>query len=157
MRVLVAVDHSEDSTQMLKAIGSAAWPSGTAVLVVFAVGYGLLPPPAFTWTGMSFGFEEFEHTVNDEAEALVARAAAMIRRKEWTVETAVRMGDARSVIVREAKRWAADLVVMGSGDTTGLKRLHSHSVAKYVVAHAPCSVEVIRTKPVGHVEPAAAA
>jgi nucleotide-binding universal stress UspA family protein len=56
----------------------------------------------------------------------------------------VREGDARSAILDEADSWGADLIVVGSHGRTGLKRLVLGSVAAAVVAHAHCSVEVVR-------------
>ena len=57
-----------------------------------------------------------------------------------------REGDARSVIVDEAQKWSADLVMLGSHGYTGIKRLLLGSVALLVVSHAPCSVEIVRRK-----------
>ena len=49
--------------------------------------------------------------------------------------------------VDEATEWPADLIVLGSHGYTGLKRWLLGSVAQSVVAHASCSVEVVRGKP----------
>jgi nucleotide-binding universal stress UspA family protein len=54
--------------------------------------------------------------------------------------------DGRSVIVDEARKWSADLIVLGSHGHTGMKRLLLGSVASSVVSHAPCSVEIVRRK-----------
>lgn len=72
--------------------------------------------------------------------------ADSLRASGLTAETAVRYGDARSVIVDEAKEWDADLIVVGSHGYTGVIRWLLGSVAQSVVSHAPCSVEVVRKK-----------
>ena len=82
-----------------------------------------------------------------DAEHVVARAAERLGRAGLSVETVVREGDPRTVIVDEATEWRADLIVVGSHGHTGLKRLLLGSVAHAVVAHAPCSVEVVRRRP----------
>ena len=55
----------------------------------------------------------------------------------------VREGDPRRVIVDEAKEWPADLIILGARDNA-LERWLIGSVAQTVVAHAHCSVEVVR-------------
>ena len=51
-----------------------------------------------------------------------------------------------SVIVDEAENWKADLIVVGSHGYTGIKKWLLGSVAQSVVSHAPCSVEVVRSR-----------
>jgi nucleotide-binding universal stress UspA family protein len=62
------------------------------------------------------------------------------------IDKSVREGDPRHEIVDEAKRWPADLIVVGSHGYTGWKRWLLGSVAQSVVSHAPCSVEVVRKR-----------
>jgi nucleotide-binding universal stress UspA family protein len=59
-------------------------------------------------------------------------------------EIDVRSGDPAHEIVQAASDWKADLIVMGSRGRTGLARLLLGSVARKVVAHAPCSVLIKR-------------
>ena len=80
------------------------------------------------------------------AEQLTTGLAETLRSSGLTAETVVRDGDPRSVIVDEARDWSADLIVVGSHGYTGVKRWLLGSVAQSVVAHAPCSVEVVRQK-----------
>jgi nucleotide-binding universal stress UspA family protein len=79
-------------------------------------------------------------------EELVARAASSMVKAKPKVETVLREGTPEIEIVEEAKQWGADLIVIGSHGHTGFKRLVLGSVAHSVVAHAPCSVEVVRRK-----------
>ncbi len=58
-----------------------------------------------------------------------------------------RDGDPAEQIVRAAKSWDADLVVMGNHGRTGLRRLLMGSVARNVLLHAPCSVLIVREQP----------
>ena len=80
------------------------------------------------------------------ARQVVAHATEQLTRADLSVDTAVRQGDPRTVIVDEAAEWGADLIVLGSHGHTGLTRLLLGSVAQAVVAHAPCSVEVVRRR-----------
>jgi nucleotide-binding universal stress UspA family protein len=146
MKVLLAVDGSEHSMQTLNMVRSTAWPPGTTVRVVSAVTYSPPPSAAPTWSGVSIGVEEYEASLRSSAERVAARAAEMLDHEGLTVETVVRNGDLRRVILDEAKQWSADLIVLGSPGVSGLRRWLHASVEQYVVARAPCSVEVVRTK-----------
>jgi nucleotide-binding universal stress UspA family protein len=82
----------------------------------------------------------------EEADRHTKAAGERIAAPGLTVETAVQEGDPRSVILDAADDWKADLIVVGSHGRTGLKRLVLGSVAQSVVAHASCSVEVVRRR-----------
>jgi nucleotide-binding universal stress UspA family protein len=146
MKILVAIDGSEHADQAARAVQSRPWPAGSTIRVLSAVPPTLPPPPAPAWTGVAVSYHEIQQRQRVAAETLVARAADSLRRTELTVETSVRLGDPRHVIVDEAGEWSADLIIMGSRGLTGLKRWVLGSVAQYVVGHAPCSVEVVRQK-----------
>ncbi len=51
---------------------------------------------------------------------------------------------AKDAIIDTAQDWRADLIVVGSHGRRGLSRFLLGSVSQAVVAHAPCSVAVIR-------------
>jgi nucleotide-binding universal stress UspA family protein len=56
----------------------------------------------------------------------------------------VLLGGPRSVIIDEADKWGADLIVVGSHGHRGFERFLLGSVSEGVARHAHCSVEVIR-------------
>jgi nucleotide-binding universal stress UspA family protein len=101
-------------------------------------------PAAIELVPAAFTPADVVHQLEDQAKQLTSQAADRIGRSGLTVETAVRQGDPRTVIVDEAAEWGANLIVMGSHGRTGLKRFLLGSVAQAVVGHAPCSVEVVR-------------
>lgn len=101
-----------------------------------------------TWSGI-VGVQTLELARKElikQATEVVIGVAETLRAAGLEVETAVREGDPRSVIADQAEEWSADLIVMGSHGYAGLKRLLLGSVAQHVVSHAPCSVEVVRSK-----------
>lgn len=57
----------------------------------------------------------------------------------------VGVGKPASEIVKTAKEWPADVIVMGSHARRGVERVLLGSVAEAVMRHAPCSVLVVRT------------
>jgi nucleotide-binding universal stress UspA family protein len=90
--------------------------------------------------------EEIRQEQIRTAEQVTAVAADAVRATGLSTETAVREGDPRSTIVNEAEAWGADLIVVGSHGRSGLARWLLGSVAQAIVAHAPCSVEVVRQR-----------
>jgi len=85
----------------------------------------------------------FEH-----ARSLVEKVAAQLQPVGFSVSVSTPDAEPRHGIVDEARRWKADLIVMGSHGRNGLDRLLLGSVAEGVLRHAPCSVEIVR-EPVG--------
>jgi nucleotide-binding universal stress UspA family protein len=53
-------------------------------------------------------------------------------------------GSPKQVIVEEAEKWGADLIVVGSHGYGWWERILLGSVSQAVIHHAPCSVEVVR-------------
>jgi nucleotide-binding universal stress UspA family protein len=51
------------------------------------------------------------------------------------------------MILDEAERWGADLIVVGSHGYRAWERFLLGSVSQAVVSHAKCSVEVVRCRP----------
>jgi len=145
MKVLLAVDHSEYSAEAIKEVAKRPWPPKTIVRVISVV-EPVPPPAAELWYDASGSLERVQQEMTKRATGLTEKTSESLKRKGLKIETAVSEGDARSVIVDEARKWSADLIVLGSHGYTGMKRLLLGSVASSVVSHAPCSVEIVRRK-----------
>jgi nucleotide-binding universal stress UspA family protein len=145
MKILLAVDGSPYSAVAAESVSKRPWPQGTVVRVLSAV-EDIVPPASELWYDAGGSLEEANRHIVTQAERLTNKVGETVRGGGLTVETAVRHGDPRSVILDEAKEWDADLIVVGSHGYTGIKRLLLGSVAQSVVSHSPCSVEVVRQK-----------
>lgn len=81
-------------------------------------------------------------------DSLIASARERVERALRRVRVAgrglVATGDPAAVILEQAARLAAELVVLGTAGATGLTRLVLGSVAETVVHRAPCSTLVVR-------------
>jgi nucleotide-binding universal stress UspA family protein len=55
----------------------------------------------------------------------------------------LRRGDPAQEIVREAREWDADLLVLGTHGRRGVRRMFLGSVAETVLQHAPCAALVV--------------
>ena len=144
MKILLAIDGSRASQDAVDEITRRPWPIGTAVRIINVI--RLYTPPASEFVLPVTTFDDIRQQQMDNAERLTARAGELVAEPGLSVETIVREGDARSAILDEAENWGADLIVLGSHGRTGLKRLVLGSVAQAVVAHAHCSVEVVRRR-----------
>jgi nucleotide-binding universal stress UspA family protein len=144
MRILLAVDGSAPSQDAIEEVAARSWPTGSMARVIFVVRHYV--PPATELVPGGLTPQDVLQQHERDAQQIVDRAAERLTRSGLSVDTAVRQGDPRTVIVDDAADWGADLIVMGSHGHTGLTRLLLGSVTQAVVAHAPCSVEVVRKR-----------
>lgn len=149
MKVLLAIDGSVHSQAAVAEVARGPWPTATEIriLTVIHSAIPLLPDPAFVIAAMHV--EEAED-LRQRAPMLVDKAAEQIGRGAGNVSivTKVLEGVPHDAIVQEARDWGADLIVVGSHGYGRARRLLLGSVASAVVADAPCSVLVARTKQV---------
>jgi len=62
----------------------------------------------------------------------------------FKVDSVIDKGDVKETILDSAIQWHADLIVVGSHGSGGVRRFLLGSVAEAVARHAPCSVEIVR-------------
>jgi nucleotide-binding universal stress UspA family protein len=148
MRVLLAVDESPHSADAVNEVGERPWSPDTTVRVLHVV-EKFVPPAQELWHDAGGSLERAKEEVAERGREIIERAARWLRERGLNAETVTRDGDPRKVIVEEAKEWGADLIVVGSHGFTGVKRLLLGSVARAVVDHAPCPVEVVYQKHAG--------
>jgi nucleotide-binding universal stress UspA family protein len=144
MKVLVATDGSEYSLIALKSVASRPWPEGTQFKVL-SIPEPFLPPGSFP----EFGLEEIQNlnTAALKDAKRHADAGAKLLHKaglQASTETPLPYDSEAREIVKEAERWQARMVVVGSHGRRGFDRLMLGSVSENVALHALCSVEVIR-------------
>lgn len=152
MNILVAVDASPSSENVIAAVVSRPWPTGTKVRVLSVAPMTLgMPVPGVPITGaiapafapLAPAEMQAEMMLRDEARAWAQRVAARLP-AELCPTACSRQGSPGDEIVDEAKKWPADLVMLGAHSRHHLRSLAFGGVASHVVRHAPCSVEVVR-------------
>lgn len=136
MRILLAIDDSKFSEAATQAVIAQYQPQGTEVNVLNVVDLQI-PIPT------SYGAELRELSLKNSQD-LVKRAESLLSKAGFKTQTAVVEGYPNSNIIDEAKRWKADVIVMGSHGRKGIDRFLMGSVAETVSRHAPCSVEIVR-------------
>ena len=76
---------------------------------------------------------------------IAAESANALRRAGLIATTHVIDGDPREVILTAAEVTGADTIFIGARGLGPVERLLLGSISSYVVTHAHCSVEVVRT------------
>jgi nucleotide-binding universal stress UspA family protein len=144
MKILLAIDGSAPSQDAIEEVARRPWPSPSTLRILSVI--QPYTPPATEIVLASATLEEVRQRQAQDAEQLTRQAREGVSASGFSVETAVREGDPRTAIIDAADEWQADLIVVGSHGRTGLTRLVMGSVAQAVVAHAHCSVEVVRRR-----------
>ena len=146
MKILLAVDGSASSEKAIAEIVGRPWPEQTEVRVItaFEVPFtsGIEP-----WAAGPMYYDDLRNAASSAAKTVLEHTltklkAAPANKLEITGE--VIQGSPKQVIVEEAERWGADLIVMGSRGLGAWNRLLLGSVSNAVVHHAKCSVEIVR-------------
>jgi nucleotide-binding universal stress UspA family protein len=139
-RVLLAADESSGSERARALVRTLNLPTGSAIRVVRALG---AEPTA---AGLSDPtMEELIATFLASLQTDVTAFAEPLRQAQISIESEALRGRAASVIVDEAERWEADLVVVGSHGRAAVASAILGSVAAEVVDHSPCPVLIART------------
>jgi nucleotide-binding universal stress UspA family protein len=144
MKVLMGIDNSKFSKDVIQAVVTQYRPENTEVLVLHVLEpISLLAPPE-----MAQGYAPELEEQKEPAHALVEGIAKELRESGFKAHTAVKIGDVRVSILDAATAWHADLILVGSHGQRGIESFLLGSVAEFVARHAKCSVEVVR-RPVG--------
>ncbi|HZI46221.1 MAG TPA: universal stress protein [Pyrinomonadaceae bacterium] len=146
MRILIGVDGSPYSDAALDEVAQRAWPPGSEILVVTAYEMPLAPTPE-VWAMPPDYYERLDRAVRGQSDSIIKAAIDRLKQAVGdTVKIEARsvMGSPKGVILDEAERWSADLIVVGSHGYPTWERLLLGSVSQAVVSHAKCSVEVVR-------------
>jgi nucleotide-binding universal stress UspA family protein len=152
MRILLAVDGSEFSDAAVEEIANRPWPRGSEIHVISAIHLPFTPNSG-TWSLSDSYYFTLENAERERTGAAIDRVISRLRQSDSTREmpltltSEVIMGHPEVVIIETAKKWGADLVVLGSHGYRGFKRFLLGSVSQAVASHAPCSVEIVR-KPI---------
>jgi nucleotide-binding universal stress UspA family protein len=73
-------------------------------------------------------------------------AAQELERAGLAVSVSIQQGDPKRTIVRDAKRWGARCIFVGSTGLSPEERLFLGSVSQAIVSKAHCSVEIVRRR-----------
>src|SRR5215475_15830030 len=148
MKILLATDGSDYSKAAVNSVAERPWPEGSEVKIISAMEIPY-PPTTEGWVMPDSFYSELDRVAREQAEAAVKDAVERIESGKASgieIITKIISGSAREVILDEAERWDADLIVLGSHGYNGWQRFLLGSVSHAVATHAHCSVEIVRDK-----------
>jgi nucleotide-binding universal stress UspA family protein len=146
MKVLLATDGSDCSASAAWSIAKRPWPTGTEIrglsVVELAVPLFQVPYPTSTMEALRAEAMQRSQDAIMTAEQILTDASF-----QTSGTVSVLFDSPKTIILDEASRWGADLIVVGSHGRRGINRLLLGSVSESVAMLADCSVEVIRDGP----------
>ena len=148
MKILLAVDGSDCSLAAVDEVARRPWPTGSLVKILSVV-ESPFPQTPETWALPESYYSQLESTATRQAEAAINGAVERLRSNEAdrpALTPEIKNGLTKDVILEEAERWGADLIVLGSHGYRGWRRFLLGSVSHAVASHAPCSVEIVRRR-----------
>lgn len=145
-RAIIALDGTPVGDRILEAVAELPFLAG-AHLHVLSVAPSPLPGPGVLLSG-SYGlpltwYEDSVETARRSLEGVAADGARRLGAAGLDADWAVLEGDPAAVLIDEASRREADLIVVGTHSRTGLTRLLLGSVARNVLLHTHASVLVL--------------
>lgn len=126
-RALVCADGSPDSDAAVDALAEMPWIDQVDVLVATVPEAGL----------------DAAKAVRAATDALQAGARS-VRGEVLVPDDLQVVVNARAMLLDAARRWEADLVILGTRGVTGITAVRAGSIAFSLAIHAPCSVLMAR-------------
>jgi nucleotide-binding universal stress UspA family protein len=145
-RILVAIDDSKMAESALRAALDLARGHAVEIRVVHAVESPYAYPESW-YAEVQTDLEALRRIWRQAGLRVLDRADALAREAGVSVQTALLDLDGQRVsrvIVDDAARWQADLVVVGTHGRRGIEHLLLGSVAEAVARLAPASVLLVR-------------
>ena len=143
-RILVPVDGSDTSTEGLReAIRIATNQRARLRLISVVDEYAVTQNfDGFLYTDDLIG------TLRDSGKKAIKNALALVHKHDVRADASLYEtmgGRVSDVILREAKKWKADLIVMGTHGRRGINRMMLGSDAEMVLRNTPIPVLMVRS------------
>ena len=143
MRILFATDGSDVSLAASQAVAKTNWPADTEVKIV-----SVIDPIIYSLE--EIGLLREKRT--QRAHRAIGQAISALKHTPLRLSGEVIAGTIVRQIIDRARSWNADLIVLGTNERRGLKRLLLGSISTSVANRAQCSVRVIRGQDVSRNE-----
>ncbi len=158
MKILIAYDGSTCADDALNDLPRAGLPREADALIVQVEERWLSPPSGYktveevvvstnlTAAKPARDLVEPQAEANGEHLESLERASQRLglHFPEWKMETLSLKGSPAREIIRQAKEWNADLIIVGSHGCTESKRFMLGSVSHKIANEAACSVRIVR-------------
>jgi nucleotide-binding universal stress UspA family protein len=142
MKLLIAVDSAISTNVLLGAVGVRPWPDGTTAQVLSVVADADVPEEL--WREEGYRKRAVQREMEKRGEQITALAVERLREIGIPTEVVVTRGDARFLIPFFARKWSSDLIFVRAHVRKDYAHWMLGSVARAVVATAPCTVQIVR-------------
>jgi universal stress protein A len=139
-KVLVAIDEDPVAAHAAEVGVELAGRLNAQVALIYVIDPALVLNPEG-----GIGADELAQKAREDAARLVAGFRARLQIDTRAIGF-IPLGSPGSEIVKAAREWEADVIVIGSHGRRGITRALVGSVAEAVMRHAPCPVLVVRSK-----------
>jgi universal stress protein A len=141
-RILCAVDFSETSLAAFQQAAEIAQFGGEELCLLHSIEAQPFVSDLLGRNEMGETAVELEEKATTAMESLVASSESVLEGIPLIIE--VTSGRAYLEILNHARKWRADLIVLGAKGATSLEQLVIGSTAERVMKDAPCSVLIVR-------------
>ena len=143
MRVLLAVDGSEQSTLAAHAVAALASVSHLTILHVVdlpRLTFSMLGPEiAHDMTGMA------HQALQKEGEQILTHTSALLSSQSYSPQTRMEEGEPEELIMSVAQEEQIDIILLGARGKGQVREFLLGSVSQRVLTHAPCPVLVVNS------------
>jgi nucleotide-binding universal stress UspA family protein len=143
-RILLGTDGSEFSEIAARIIAQRPWLPGSEVNIVSVVELSVSPVHAPFFDSDAVEASRAEAMAHAQQAIMKAEAVITEAGLKTTETLLLPTASVKDLILQEAVRWDAGLIVLGSHGRRGLKRFLIGSVSEAVAVHSTCTVEVVR-------------
>ena len=142
MKILVAIDGSEQSYEAARALTGLAPAEAVTILNVVNV-------PGLSYPTLGAGLAkdlsmQVEEGMREEAERLLDRVVSILPPHPGPVHKHLEMGTPAEVILNQAKEKHANLIILGARGLGQISEQMFGSVSHRVMTHAPCSTLIVK-------------
>lgn len=149
MKILIATDGSAHSKAMVKSYAERDFLPGTEVRVITAYQASSHMLNTATMGVLNAFYKATDEEALHCAETAAKTAADMLRsnNRSLCVTTTVVEGDPKKVILAEAAKFGAELIIIGTHGRGTISKFLTGSVSDAVARHAKCSVAMVGRMP----------
>lgn len=141
MRVLLAIDGSPSSGHALDLVAGLRWPAGSTIRLLTVV------PIEIGWGATGAPNSDAERAATE----ILEHGQKILAPSQASVELSTSRGRPASMILREARLFGPDLIVVGSRGHGPIASMILGSVSTEVLDRSRCPVLVVRRPTVGRV------
>jgi nucleotide-binding universal stress UspA family protein len=148
-RILVPIDGSSPSSRGLEEAIALAKDQTARLCILHVVDELLMAPPFDASMYVPANYRvDFIKAIREEGTKLLAEAEETVRRQHVKADVVLietlghRVSD---LIIKQAKKWRADVIVLGTHGRRGLARVLMGSDAEMVVRESPVPVLLVRS------------